>query len=149
MAVNPGSIASKASGASRVAGWFKPLFKHLKNASAVLVVLGLAVLLTLLWWLGPMWELNGRYPLEPILVRSLITLGLFLVVVAVLAIQARRKLKKLQQAQEKEAREKADPVLPYIEAMEKQFDQTMRELRTSTLRRDFLYALPWYMVIGA
>ena len=149
MAVNPSSVMSKASGLGRVAAWFKPLFVHLKNSAVVLAALGLLIVLVLLWWLGPKWEINGKLPLEPVLVRSVITLGLVFLVSTIVAIHARYKLKKIRQAEEKAQREKEDPVLPFIEAMERQFNQTMSELRTTTIRRDFLYVLPWYMVIGA
>ena len=43
MAVSPSSVTSKASGIMRIVGWFKPLFVHLKNSSAVLLTLGLVI----------------------------------------------------------------------------------------------------------
>ena len=135
--------------ASRLAGWFKPLFTHLQNSVRVLLVLALIVLLVVLWVFGPDFAYYDTYPLAPVTTRWLITLGILILVVCGLAIAAWRKLARIRAAEQRKQHEQADPVLPILQAVRDRFDQTLHDLRDSIMRRDYLYALPWYMVIGS
>ncbi len=148
MALNTSSVTNVGF-LSKLFGWIKPLFVHVKNSATVLFILGLLIGLTLLWWLGPKWQISGGYPLEPILVRSLITLGAFLLLTVIIAVHTRRKLRKIEQERAKQERDERDPVMPFLEELDNQFNQNLKEMRETIGTRDFLYKLPWYMVVGA
>ena len=138
-----------ASSTGRLAGWFKPLFTHLQSSVRVLLVLALIVLLVVLWVFGPDLPYYDTYPLEPVTTRWLITLGILILVVCGLAIAAWRKLARIRAAEQHKQRDEEDPVLPILAAVRDRFDQTLKDLRQNIMRRDYLYALPWYMVIGS
>ncbi|MEM6405613.1 MAG: type VI secretion system membrane subunit TssM [Pseudomonadota bacterium] len=136
-------------GSNRLIGWLRPLFSHLKHSLRVLLVLSLIVLLVVLWVYGPELPYYDTYPLAPVTTRWLITLGIILLVVAGLAIAAWRKLAHIRAEAKRQQREQEDPVLPILRALYDRFDQTLTDLRQHIMRRDYLYALPWYMVIGS
>lgn len=149
MTPNASSASSKVGLLGRIYNLIKPALFHLKNSATVLFVLGMIVLLVILWWLGPKWSLGGSYPLEPVTIRWIITLGVGLFVALVVVYLSRRKLNKLEQERAKAQRDQEDPARPILEAQEKRFNQMLVELRQSTMVRNYLYALPWYMVLGA
>ncbi len=149
MTVNMSSISSKAGFMHKILNWIKSAVIHLKHSATVLLVLGLIVFLVLLWWLGPKWEFDGRYPLETMTVRWLITLGVAFFSALIAALVTKRRLSKVEREHAKEKRDEEDPAQPVLDAQEARFNQILTELHKSTMVRNYLYLLPWYIVIGA
>ena len=149
MTPNTGSVSAKAGYLSRAYNLIKPALFHLKNSAGVLLALGVIVLLVIVWWLGPKWSLGDEYPLAPVTVRWMITLGVGLFVALVVVFLSRSKLNKLEQARAKAERDREDPAQPILDAQERRFNHMLVELRESTMVRNYLYVLPWYMVLGA
>ncbi len=125
------------------------VIKALRSSIPVLLTLTVITLLVLLWWLGPKWQYGDGYPLESLTVRWSITMGLFVVLAIAAVIAMYRRNRALQQEMKKEEEEKADPIKPILLAMRHQYERVLQELRLNIGKRNYVYTLPWYMVIGA
>lgn len=125
---------------------FKPAFKHLKNSIPVLLFLGFVLSLVGIWWLGPKWELNEAYPLQPLMPRVLATVVIVLIAVVTFAIYSQRRLKASEQA--RLDGEEKNPVAPYIEAQEGRLADVLLLLKENLEGKDFIYKLPWFLVLG-
>ncbi|MCF6204770.1 MAG: type VI secretion system membrane subunit TssM [Methylococcaceae bacterium] len=124
----------------------EPIWKHVKNSIPVLLFLGFTISLVAVWWLGPKWEFRGAFPLGSTLSRVLVTIFIFLIAAVGYGFYSRRKVKNLEQ--EKLDAEEADAARPYIEALEGRLDDSLLLLKDNLKVKNFLYKLPWYMVIG-
>ncbi len=125
----------------------QPVWKHVKNSIPVLLFLGFVISLTAVWWLGPKWDIRGVFPLGTTLSRVLATIVILLIAAVGYGIYSRRKVKSLEQ--EKLDAQEADAARPFIEALEARLDDSLLLLKENLNTKDFLYKLPWYMVLGA
>ena len=125
----------------------QPVWKHVKNSIPVLLFLGFVISLTAVWWLGPKWEIAGVHPLGTTLLRVLATIFIFLIAAVGYGFYSRRKVRSLEQ--EKLDAQEADAARPYIEALEGRLNDSLQLLKANLNTSDYLYKLPWYMVVGA
>jgi type VI secretion system protein ImpL len=121
---------------------------------------GIVALAALIWFAGPLIAIAGAVPLASELSRWLAIAATFVLWVIwrlVAQIRAGRKDQRLmadlsslsapQKSPEAEASEEE------VETLRKTFEEALKVLRTSRAGakgdRQFLYALPWYVIIGA
>jgi type VI secretion system protein ImpL len=135
----------------------------------MLIAVGIAVLLVLIWWVGPMIAISNVYPFQADWVRWLQTA---IVVVFPIArgvwgfFKARRANAKLREGlvQPTAADARPGPASDEVLQLRKRFDEALEVLRNlgfggkkpplwARLRslgsRQYLYELPWYVFIGA
>ncbi|MBT2912529.1 type VI secretion system membrane subunit TssM [Vibrio anguillarum] len=101
-----------------------------------------------IWWAGPWLEIAGNKPLESITARavasSLFTLG----ALAVWGVWQWRKLQGFKAEQKREDQLRQDPIKAYEERQEVELNQVMVSMKENLNKRNYLYALPWYLVLG-
>ncbi|MEL1266387.1 type VI secretion system membrane subunit TssM [Pseudoxanthomonas putridarboris] len=136
-------------------GWFnrgrslwRMVTRHLKSSTPVLLLLALAFALVAIWWLGPQWEWRGEKPLAPLSMRLALSIFLVLIPVVIWAWVTRSRYRRLQEQQLRQEAAETDPLRVYEEAQERALDMSLDLLRQNLHSRDYLYKLPWYVVLG-
>ncbi|OOF66655.1 type VI secretion protein [Rodentibacter pneumotropicus] len=141
--------------------FINPIFSHLKNSFPVLFVLGLIILFVGIWTYGTSWSFSGitnengwDYEFAKQIgvgSRIIATTGvlLTLAIIAILKLQLKNiRLYKEKNQLEKEQEEK-DTILPYIKGQDDNLEIMVESLKERLSNRDYIYQLPWYMVIGS
>lgn len=141
-------MSVKLGGFNRVRTVWRAISRHLKNSAPVLLLLGLAVLMVAIWWLGPRWQWRGETPLSPLSVRLALSIFLVLIPVVAWAWVMRARYRRLQEEQQRREAAVADPLQGFEAAQERALDASLDMLRQNLHTRDYLYKLPWYVVIG-
>ncbi|WED24546.1 type VI secretion system membrane subunit TssM [Vibrio sp. JC009] len=117
-------------------------------ALKVLLVLLFVVVNLVVWWVGPWLEIFGNKPFSSVSSRVLFTCFSAFIAVAVWGIRQRRKLVQLVTAQEKARELRDDPVKRSIDRQDRELETLRSKLRQQVNKHNYLYALPWYLVIG-
>lgn len=139
----------------------RPIFSHLRNSFPVLFVLGLILLFVGIWTYGISWNFSGlsnengwdyelakQVGMESRIIATVIVL-LSLAIIAILKLQLKNvRLHKEKNELEKEQEEK-DIILPYIKDQDDTLELMAESLKAHLSNKDYIYQLPWYMVIGS
>lgn len=127
--------ANKAKGLGRLTGamWL------------VLIVL----LLVVIWWFGPAWEVRDSYPLAPLPNRLLATLALATLVAVVWGVRLSRRLHEANALARYQETHEVDPIEASIEKQEASLNSVLSEIIDSFgSGANSRYRLPWYLVMG-
>lgn len=128
------------------------LVKKLKPGIAAALPILLFTLFILLnvaiWWAGPWLEILGTKPLESVMARSIASALFVLLSLSVWGIWQWRKLLGFKSQQKREEQRKLDPITKYEERQEVELNNVMKEMKQSLNTRNYLYSLPWYLVLG-
>jgi len=127
---------------------WRTIGRHLKTSAPVLLLLGLAFVLVGIWWLGPQWQWKATTPLSPLPVRLALSIFLVLLPVVAWAWVMRTRYRRLHDEQVRREAAATDPLRGSEMAQEKALNASLDLLRQNLDKRDYLYALPWYVVIG-
>nr|WP_179946824.1 type VI secretion system membrane subunit TssM [Vibrio tritonius] len=118
------------------------------SALPILLFTTFILLNVAIWWAGPWLKIYGMKPLESIMARSiasaLFTLGCF----GLWGLWQARKLRSFQVQQQREEQLREDPIKVYEERQEAELNQVMVDMKQNLNKRNYLYALPWYLVMG-
>lgn len=133
---------------SMVKSVFKRLQPELKAALPILIVAIIVLVNVAIWWMGPWWEYQGDFPLKSMGARLIASAMFTLVCFCIWGWRQWRRLKGMEAAQQKSKQLQDDPVLAMEERQERELDLVMKGLKDSLSRSDYLYALPWYLVLG-
>ncbi|MCZ4295519.1 type VI secretion system membrane subunit TssM [Vibrio sinaloensis] len=101
-----------------------------------------------IWWAGPWLEILGTKPLESVMARSIASALFVLLSLSVWGIWQWRKLQGFKSQQKREEQRKLDPITKYEERQEVELNNVMKEMKQSLNTRNYLYSLPWYLVLG-
>ena len=123
-------------------------WRKLRRIGPALLLVALAAGLVALWWLGPEWEFRRKYPLAPLSVRLAITIIVVIVPVIVWTWVTRTRYRRLQAEQERHKIRVDDPLRVYEDGQERELDATLGLLKQNIGKGDWLYRLPWYVVLG-
>lgn len=124
----------------------------------VIQFLGMLALSCLIWLAGPLIAIAGRVPLESGLVRALVIAGLFVTwVIFRLLMQIRagsteKKLVGQLVSGESEGDHVAAASADEVDILGKGFAEALtvlKQSRTGKSGAQFIYQLPWYVIIGA
>lgn len=126
----------------------KSCLPTLKNALPFLFVI-IGILLNIaIWWAGPWIVIDGEKILSSITERGLASLVLTLSFFTFWGAHLWRKLHKIEQTQAHEKKIEDDPILRFEEKQDIEFSKIMQGMQESIGKRNYLYALPWYLVLG-
>ncbi len=119
------------------------------SAALPLLIFVVFILLNIaIWWAGPWLNINGYNPLETTTARIL-TMSLFILgSLSIWGILQWRKLLSYQQNQEYQEKLKHDPIRLYEQQQEVELNRVMLNMKRSINRKNYLYQMPWYLVIG-
>ncbi|BFM48458.1 type VI secretion system membrane subunit TssM [Marinomonas sp. THO17] len=127
---------------------FGKLGSSFKMALPFLVILVVVLINIAIWWMGPWLEVNGEYPLVSVMTR-LVIMGLFsLSCCTIWGLVQWRKFLKFKAEIEHQEVLKEDPVQAAIENQENDLNTVILSLKESLNKRNYLYTLPWYLVMG-
>lgn len=150
---------------NRILGLFRqftrPVVSHLRNSFPVLFVLGLILLFVGIWTYGTSWSFSGisnengwdyelakQVGIGSRIIATVIVL-LTLAIIVILKLQLKNiRLRKEKNELEKEQEEK-DIILPYIKDQDDSLELMAESLKEHLSNKDYIYQLPWYMVIGS
>ncbi|OXX51825.1 type VI secretion protein IcmF [Vibrio sp. V12_P9A6T4] len=131
-----------------IVGIARKLTPGIAAAMPILLFSTFILLNVAIWWAGPWLEIAGNKPLESITARavasSLFTLG----ALAVWGVWQWRKLQGFKAEQKREDQLRQDPIKAYEERQEVELNQVMISMKENLNKRNYLYALPWYLVLG-
>ena len=125
-----------------------PLVKQFKTSVPFMIAVCLVLLAILVWWLGPEWEFRGSKPLESLLARITATIVLLIIPLFLWTLSTRKKYQKLESERKYEEAVELDACIPYVQAQDRHMDESFATLKANSLSSDFLYTLPWYLVLG-
>ncbi|MGX5840906.1 type VI secretion system membrane subunit TssM [Mesorhizobium sp. ArgA1] len=117
-------------------GWLLRIFSTLALAGFAAAV----------WFAGPLIRFDGARPLDPVWLRAVIivvVVGTAVVIYAVRFWRKRKAQKALEAAMASAEDDGSDAKL-----LEARMSEAVATLRQSSGRRNFLYEVPWYIVIG-
>ena len=139
----------------------RPVLSHIKNSLPVLLMLGFILLFVGIWTYGSSWTFSGisneegwDYELAKQVkmgsrIMATVVVLLTLAVIVILKLQLKNiRLNKEKNALEKEQEEK-DIILPYIKEQDDNLELMSEALKNHLSHKDYIYQLPWYMVIGS
>ncbi|MEX0337124.1 type VI secretion system membrane subunit TssM [Vibrio tubiashii] len=101
-----------------------------------------------IWWAGPWLEIRGTKPLETLMARGMASALFVLLSLSGWGIWQWRKLQGFKSQQKREEQLKLDPITVYEERQEAELNDVMQEMKQSLNTRNYLYSLPWYLVLG-
>lgn len=121
--------------------------RQLKLAMPVLVLLGVILALTGIWWLGPRWVWEGYQPLAELSMRISASAVVILVPLLIWALLVHRRHQQWEAERRQQAVLDGDPDLHHLELQQRALDESLAALRKHMGRKD-IYQLPWYLVLG-
>lgn len=101
-----------------------------------------------IWWAGPWLEILETKPLETVMARSVASALFVLLSLSAWGVWQWRKLQGFKSQQKREEQLKLDPITVYEERQEAELNDVMNEMKQSLNTRNYLYSLPWYLVLG-
>ena len=120
----------------------------MRNWLGIIVsVVGICALSAVIWFLGPLIAIAEVRPLESIWPRLVIILLLFTALFAYIAYKLYKRHKATQEL-EAAITESAEPDSDADVLSERMKDALLTLRKSRKTRGDFLYELPWYIIIG-
>ncbi len=114
-----------------------------------LLLFGCFILLNVaIWWAGPKLEIVDIKPLSSIMSRIFASSFLTLTSLAVWTGWQWNKLRRYQVVQKNEEEMRLDPILAFEQRQESELNQVLDNLKRSLNTKNYLYSLPWYLVLG-
>ncbi|MFM2589329.1 type VI secretion system membrane subunit TssM [Vibrio sp. TBV020] len=101
-----------------------------------------------IWWAGPWLEFRDIKPLETLLARGIASVIFILLAISGWGFWQWNRLRDYKKQQSREEQLKLDPISVYEERQESELNGVMTEMKQSLNTRNYLYALPWYLVLG-
>lgn len=121
---------------------------EIKSAFPILLVIIFVLINVGIWWAGPWFFIKDTQPLLSITSRIIASIIFSLSCFTIWGWFQWYKLKQYNIDNEKFQQLKDDPIIGYLERQEVELNAVMRKLKESLNTRNYLYALPWYLVLG-
>lgn len=132
----------------KAVGFLKPLWVYTEKSLPVLFVLFSTLLIVAVWWFGSDWVVMDTKPLETTLAKSVATLSIILVLLFVFTVVLIRRNQAMNRDREVAEKDQEDPIRPYERRFVDQLNSTLALMKKSIASRNYIYALPWYVVMG-
>jgi type VI secretion system protein ImpL len=108
----------------------------------------IAFVLVGIWALGPHWTWRGDHPLAGLGMRIAASLAVILMATLAWVFVMWRRNRRHERDQATAAADAADPCGRHVQAQERLLDEHLSALREHADGPRFLYAVPWYLVLG-
>ena len=132
--------------------FFKKLLAQLalglKAALPILLVIIFVLLNVAIWWAGPWLTIRDSQPLTSVSARAITSVIFSLACLTLWGLGQWRALRRFQAEQAHEQQLQEDPIKRFEERQTQDLDQVMSGLKKSLNKRNYLYTLPWYLVLG-
>lgn len=119
-----------------------------KNVIPVLLLVIFILLNVAIWWAGPWLKIDDQQPLTSLSARAITSVIFSLSSIAVWGVLQWRKLHGFIEEKQHEKQLENDPIQRLEERQEVELNQVMQGLKKSINKHNYLYALPWYLVLG-
>lgn len=129
-------------------GLLKKIVPSLVAALPFLILLTIILINAAIWWAGPWLEINDENPLAAISIRLQAMVIFSLTCMAIWGLLQWRKLSAYRAELQREEALREDPVKEAEENQEKELNSVMVSMEQNLNKRNYLYALPWYLVMG-
>ena len=114
----------------------------------VLLVILVILILTAIWLFGPELVVFETKPLQSTSMRWIASLVVILTVALVWGIRQYRNLRRMRALEEQEKRYQESPMQHIVDLQEAEFNQILEGMKHSMGSGNYLYKLPWYLVLG-
>lgn len=131
-----------------ISGLMKKVTLSFKSAIPVLLIALCVLTLVAIWWAGPMLDYNHIQPLASIVSRVIASVIFVLLCFVVWGFYQWKALNQFKAEQHREQQRQVDPYLESEERQEVELNQVMQSMKDNLNQRNYLYALPWYLVLG-
>lgn len=101
-----------------------------------------------IWWAGPWLDIYGQQPLATVISRVILSIIFSLCCFTVWGVMQWRSLQRINKDKAREDRLLEDPIKRLEERQQVELNQIMGELKQNLNKRNYLYCLPWYLVLG-
>lgn len=126
----------------------KPAMPRFKISALIVVIIGWVLSLVWIWWKGPSWTLGQQHPLAAQANRWLATSVWVLIALAWLTWRVIKRLQHLETLQRQQRQHEKDPQSLEVHQQQRHLDHWLLRLQRHLARRNYIYHLPWYIVIG-
>lgn len=120
----------------------------LRAAMPILLLIIFILLNVAIWWAGPSFVIGENYPLQSVLARVICSVIFLLFCVAIWGMVQWRRLESYRKEKALDLQHENDPIQRLEERQEIELNQVMQSMKESLNKRNYLYALPWYLVLG-
>lgn len=131
-----------------IRAFFNRIAPTLKASVPALLITIFILLNVAIWWVGPWLEINGKNPLISLTARAVTCTIFSLCCFTIWGLFQWRRLQQINDAQARDEKLREDPIKRFEERQEIELNQVMTELKGSLNQRNYLYALPWYLLLG-
>ncbi|WP_199187175.1 MULTISPECIES: type VI secretion system membrane subunit TssM [unclassified Photobacterium] len=124
------------------------LLSGVKSSMPMLMFTIFILINVAIWWAGPWLKIGDQQPFTSVASRIVMSVIFSLCCFAVWGFMQWRSLKRIHKDKDREERLLDDPIKRLEERQETELNQVMGELKHSLNKRNYLYSLPWYLVLG-
>ncbi|MFH0266679.1 type VI secretion system membrane subunit TssM [Vibrio rumoiensis] len=119
------------------------------TAAMPILLFSLFILINVaIWWMGPWLTINKQQPLSSLTARVVACVVFSLICFSLWGLWQWRKLNRIREDEKRSLELKADPLLQFEERQELELNQVMQTMKSSLNKSNYLYSLPWYLVLG-
>ncbi|KJG59621.1 type VI secretion protein IcmF [Photobacterium kishitanii] len=124
------------------------LVSSFKTSLPVIMLATFILINVTIWWAGPWLDIYGQQPLATVISRVILSIIFSLCCFTVWGVMQWRSLQRINKDKAREDRLLEDPIKRLEERQQVELNQIMGELKQNLNKRNYLYCLPWYLVLG-
>jgi len=132
----------------KLLGLYKKVAPSIASAMPILIIITILLLNMVIWWVGPWLIINDEAPLASINARIVTCTIFILFCIACWGFSQSHKLNFYNKEARRQDKFKQDPIKELEERQEINLDTVMVNMKENLNKRDYLYTLPWYLVMG-
>lgn len=119
------------------------------TAAMPILLFSLFVLINIaIWWMGPWLTIDKSQPLSSLTARTVACVLFSLICCSLWGVWQWRKLVRIRDEEKRALELKTDPLIQFEERQELELNQVMQTMKTNLSKSNYLYSLPWYLVLG-
>jgi type VI secretion system protein ImpL len=126
----------------------KKLLPDVKAAAPTLIFLSFVLINIIIWWFGAELPYGEQRPLASSIARIMTMVMFTLSCFSLWGFLQWRRLQSIETQQQHEEKLQQDPIKRMEERQEMKFNDIMQEMKHSLNKSNYLYTLPWYLVMG-
>ncbi|PST94454.1 type VI secretion system membrane subunit TssM [Photobacterium sp. NCIMB 13483] len=124
------------------------LASSFKTSLPVIMLATFILINVAIWWAGPWLDIEGQQPLTTVTSRVVLSIIFSLCCFTVWGLMQWHSLQRINKDKAHEERLVEDPIKRLEERQQIELNQVMGELKQNLNKRNYLYSLPWYLVLG-